>query len=216
MLSVARRKPRRTKSYSILEIVSVVALLLLIACFRGFYSFASVVPPTRNNKMPPFSLIVKLNFSSDIHKQVFLKDIAPLCEYVKSHEATTIAYEVLLSDKDPLKVVILERYVDKDEAFLKVHRNSKPFLEFRPKLKAMQDAGAVIVEGESYVDSGVGFVGGRAAQNLNEEKDADFSKKRRKRRATYSIFIHMEGIRNNSPVLLLSALFQNFGTASAL
>jgi hypothetical protein len=35
--------------------------------------------------------------------------------------------------------------------------SSAPFLEFRPKLKAMQDAGLVAVEGDSYVDSGIGF-----------------------------------------------------------
>lgn len=168
MVPVARRRLlyRSSKSYSILAIGTVVAVLLLIAS-SGHSLMASsvlVVPAgtaghNSSSKMtPPFSLIVKLKFSSDIYKQTFLKDIAPLCEYVKSHETTTtIAYEVLLSDKDPMQVVILERYADKDNAFLKVHRNSKPFLEFRPKLKAMQDAGAVTVDGDSYVDSGLGF-----------------------------------------------------------
>ena len=44
-----------------------------------------------------------------------------------------------------------------DEAFLTVHRSSAPFQEFRPKLKALQDAGFVTVDGDSFVDSQLGF-----------------------------------------------------------
>ena len=87
----------------------------------------------------------------------FLGDIKPLCDYIKAHEPTTLAYEVMKSDKDPLMVTLMERYADKDEAYLKIHKSAKPFLEFRPKLKAMQDDGNVEISGESYVDSMVGF-----------------------------------------------------------
>jgi len=112
--------------------------------------------------MPPFSLFVTLTFTAAEHKETFLNDIAPLAAYIKDNEPDTIAYDVLQSDRDPLRVLVMERYKDKDEAFLKVHRSSQPFLEFRPKLKALQDAGLVTVDGESFVDLGVGF-GDRSA-----------------------------------------------------
>ena len=80
-----------------------------------------------------------------------------MVEYVQTYEATTVGYEILLSDNDELQVSILERYVDKDNAYLKVHKSSTEFLTFRPKLQAMQDSGKVKVIGHSYQDSGMGF-----------------------------------------------------------
>jgi quinol monooxygenase YgiN len=83
-----------------------------------------------------------------------------LCHHVRDHEPDTIAYQVLLSDQDPFRVLILERYRDQENAFLIVHRNSIPYLEFRPKLQALQDAGHVTVTGASYLDASNTEVGG--------------------------------------------------------
>lgn len=107
----------------------------------------------------PFSLLVALHFQDAATKTEFLQDIQPLMDYVRDHEPTTIGYEVLLSDKDDLKALILERYQDKDSSYLKIHKSSAPFLAFRPKLQALMDAGRVTIAGESYEDAGVGFVG---------------------------------------------------------
>jgi quinol monooxygenase YgiN len=104
-----------------------------------------------------FSLLVTVSFDSIEYKKQFLKDFKPLANYVTTNEADTLAYEVLLSDNDPLKVMILERYRDKDNAYLKIHKSSVPFLAFRPKLQAMQEKGHVTILGNSYIDSGVGF-----------------------------------------------------------
>ena len=113
------------------------------------------------NKMssssPVFSLFVTLEFTSDEYLQQFLTDLKPVAEYVRDNEPGTISYEVLRSDKDPLRVLLMERYKDKEVAYLQVHKSSKPFLEYRPKLKAMEEAGQVSIVGESYVDTGVGF-----------------------------------------------------------
>jgi quinol monooxygenase YgiN len=105
----------------------------------------------------PFSLLVTLKFSALEHKEQFLLDIAPVAAYCKRHEPDTLAYEILLSDKDPLQVLVLERYRDKENAYLQIHRSSNPFLAFRAKLNTMQEAGSVTVSGESYLDTGVGF-----------------------------------------------------------
>jgi quinol monooxygenase YgiN len=106
---------------------------------------------------PAFSLFVTLKFSDSQFKEDFLRDIALVATHVRNSEPDTLSYEVLLSDKDDLTVVVMERYRDKEHAFLRVHRNSQPFQEFRPKLKAMQDDGKVTISGESFLDSGIGF-----------------------------------------------------------
>ena len=106
----------------------------------------------------PFTLLVTLNFATSALVSKFLAEIQPLCEYIRQHEPTTLSYEVLLSDKDDTMVTLLERYEDKDNAFLKIHRSSVPFQNFRAKLKAMEEKGLVKVDGNSYLDSGVGHV----------------------------------------------------------
>jgi quinol monooxygenase YgiN len=106
---------------------------------------------------PVFSLLVTLTFEAAEYKEQFLSDFKPLAEYVKASEPDTVAYEALLSDKDPLEVMILERYKDKENAYLTVHKSSGPFLAFRPKLQAMQEKGYVKVSGSSYLDAEIGF-----------------------------------------------------------
>ena len=106
---------------------------------------------------PVFSLLVTAQFDTVERKEQFLEEIKPVAEYVQSSEPDTLAYEVLISDKDPRQVLVLERYKDKDNAYLKVHKSSAPFLAFRKKLQVMQDEGQITISGNSYVYSGVGF-----------------------------------------------------------
>lgn len=111
-----------------------------------------------SNASPPFSLFVTLTFTDEDHKRKFLdEDFGPYCAFVKEHEPTTLSYEALQSDQNPLQVLIMERYTDKEVAFLQTHRSTKEFLQFRPKLKEMQEAGFVKVEGASFYDTLLGF-----------------------------------------------------------
>ena len=55
-------------------------------------------------------------------------------------------------------VLILERYSDKSNGYLKLHRSGGEFLKFREQLKAMQEEGGVVIEGESYVETELGYV----------------------------------------------------------
>jgi quinol monooxygenase YgiN len=108
---------------------------------------------------PPFSLLVTLLFTELPYKEQFLSDITPLCQYIQKYESnTTLSYEVLMSDTNPLQVLILERYVDKEVAFLQIHRTSDEFVQFRTKLQSMQQQGYVTVNGASYYDSGIGYI----------------------------------------------------------
>ena len=108
---------------------------------------------------PAFTLLVTLVFTDSSYKEIFLKDIAPVADYVQHHEPRTIGYQVLVSDQNPLQVTILERYATKEVDYLQTHKSSKPFLEFRPKLQALQEQGVVTMSGHSYYDSTIGFVG---------------------------------------------------------
>jgi quinol monooxygenase YgiN len=150
---VAHSQLHRGGHYSFLIYPVVIGLAIAASIAIIMATGPTTTPPSP----PPFSLFVTLTFTAPEHLETFKADIKPLCDYIKTSEPGTISYEVLLSDKNPLKVLVMERYKDKDEAFLTVHRSSAPFQEFRPKLKALQDAGFVTVDGDSFVDSQLGF-----------------------------------------------------------
>ena len=135
------------------EFLSVCAVAGLV----GLVRFVRAKSLPSQNQEPVFSLLVTLQFTSHVYKDQFLQGIAPVAKYVRDHEPDTLAYEVLLSDKDPLQVLILERYKNKRDSYLLVHKSSKAFLEFRPKLQALQESGHVSISGHSYLDSNVGF-----------------------------------------------------------
>jgi quinol monooxygenase YgiN len=61
------------------------------------------------------------------------------------------------SDKEATRGMIVERYLDKDNAFLAVHKTSETFLEFRKELQKMQTDGKVKLDGESYQE-GIGYM----------------------------------------------------------
>lgn len=86
--------------------------------------------------------------------EIFKAAFAPLAVVVKENEAGTLSYGLAISDKDPLMVLIFERYVDKDDAYLRVHRSSESFQVFRPQLAALK----ANISGESYIESDLGFV----------------------------------------------------------
>jgi quinol monooxygenase YgiN len=102
-------------------------------------------------------LIVHLQFESAADIDKFIEAFAPMGDAVSRTEPDTLGYEVSRSEKDPLKLMIFERYRTLD-AYLKAHKSTKHFLKFRPKLQALQDAKKVIITGESYQELGVGFM----------------------------------------------------------
>jgi quinol monooxygenase YgiN len=146
-INLIRCKPQQRSRTSAALLLGLIVLLL------------SPRRPSQAQPSPPFSLLVTLLFTSEEYKYQFLRDFAPLAAYVRDHEPQTIAYEALQSDQNPLQILLLERYVDKEVAYLQVHKSSKEFLDFRPKLMRMQDAGHVTVSGHSYEDAMLGFVG---------------------------------------------------------
>lgn len=159
MKSTRKRNPHFAAIFRLplLRLAVVLLAVLGLVNTRSSSTLASSGFAGTTKKMPTFSLFVTLQFTEQQYKDQFLDFFQPVAQHVKQNEPDTLAYEILLSDKDPLQVLILERYRDKENAYLKVHRSSAPFLEFRPKLKALQDAGHVSVSGHSYLDAGIGF-----------------------------------------------------------
>lgn len=102
-------------------------------------------------------LTVTLRFKTVADKESFNGFFVPLSQFVRKTETGCLSYIVSESDKDPKQLLILERYINKDE-YLKVHKTSKEFLLFREKLAQMQAKGRVAVDGQSYKEFGVGYI----------------------------------------------------------
>lgn len=130
---------------------------LVIAVTLLFLAMSHLTGAQSSTAAAPFSLLVTLVFSEVQYRDQFLNDFATIAAYVRDHEPTTLAYETLQSDSNPLKVLILERYQDKENAYLKIHKSSQVFIDFRPKLKELNDAGHVTIDGHSYLDTMTGF-----------------------------------------------------------
>lgn len=98
-------------------------------------------------------LVVKMKFK-DYSKVIKLKDIfEEYAAWIQVNEPTTLAYQLMTSDKDPLVVTLFERYTDKDTAYAKVHKGSEAFAKFRPALAALEPD----MDGHSYFE-GNGFM----------------------------------------------------------
>ena len=140
------------------------ALLLTSSVLMGYFIGNSKTTKPANGA---FVLLVNMKFSSLDLRDKFLKLIEPVCGDVFANESpvgsrgstkTTLSYQVAISDKNPLMIVVMERYSDKDNGYLTVHRSGNEFQKFREILKGMQDKGDVEISGESYLETSLGFV----------------------------------------------------------
>ena len=103
-----------------------------------------------------FVLAVTLQFRDEASATPLLKAWAAAADYCVEHEPFLYAYEMARSDQDPMRYTIIERYRSKDD-YTGAHRHSPAFKAFRPQMKALQDSGAVVVSGGSYIETGLGF-----------------------------------------------------------
>lgn len=125
---------------------------LTLAVTNYLYSTTSTLSSTNSQvakKDEEFFLLVNLEFADSQALAVFREAFKPLSAYVLSQEKGTLVYEVLYSDQDSNKVLIFEKYINKDY-YLNVHKTSEPFLTFRPILAKLTEEGKVKVDGSSY------------------------------------------------------------------
>jgi quinol monooxygenase YgiN len=101
-----------------------------------------------------FSLFVEITFKSENELNIFTDKFTFLAEWIEENEAdTTTSYKLLQSDKDPLTVLVLERYINK-EAYTDIHKASQEFRDFRALLSTLDP----IITGHSYNDSEIGYL----------------------------------------------------------
>ena len=108
----------------------------------------------RSSSRPAWALGVTLTFQNESEKALFITQFRKLAAYVAKSEPDTLSYELMESDKINTQVFILERYVDRNKAYLSVHRTSQPFLEFKSFISSL----TIVVDGHSYYESGIGFI----------------------------------------------------------
>jgi quinol monooxygenase YgiN len=104
-----------------------------------------------------FVLRVDLTFERDEDARELVRAWGEVADYARAHEPFLEHYEIMRSDADPLKYSIYERYRSKED-YLGPHKASAKFLEFRPKMRALEEQGKLFVSGASFVELGVGFV----------------------------------------------------------
>lgn len=100
-----------------------------------------------------FVLLVNVTFKSEREKEDFVDTFSKYTKYISIYEPTTLSYELVRSDTEENRLLLIERYVNK-EAYTDVHKKSLEFLNFRAKLNRMD----VIIDGHSYFETNIGFV----------------------------------------------------------
>lgn len=134
----------RSLSWSTLAFVGAGALV-------GYWLGTSRKPPSSSSPRPKkggWVLAVNLKFSNAEKLAEFERIFRPVADYVRAHEPFTLEYDMLKSDKDPLEVMIFEKYADKEHAYAEVHKSSAPFKSFRPQLAALEPE----ISGNSYYE----------------------------------------------------------------
>jgi quinol monooxygenase YgiN len=136
-------------------VVLTYTLMMMSASFSGeVFSFGS-----SSQSKGVFQLVVSLKFTGIQDKLYFETIFKPLAAYVQRNEAaTTLSYVMSENDSDEKHVQIFERYKDKEDAYLTIHKSSQQFLDFRAKLKEMERTHRVKIEGQSYVEKGIGYI----------------------------------------------------------
>ena len=97
-----------------------------------------------------FVLIVNVKMPAELLPE-YRAQWGALAEHVRVNEPGALEYTLWESDKEPGYVMILEKYTDKEHAFLEVHRSSAPFAAFKQWM-ASKPEGTFVTTGHSYTE----------------------------------------------------------------
>ena len=93
-----------------------------------------------------FILIINIKFKDKEDMEYFINNFLILQKYCLDKEKDfLLQYEYAISDKNKNKIIIIEKYKNKD-AYLNIHRKSKQFLNFKENIKNLN----LIIDGESF------------------------------------------------------------------
>ena len=121
----------------------------------GCFVFSRLQNNGRLSTPGVFFLGIQIKFKSIACKEDFKALFSPFAAWVKNSEPNTLSYELSESDKDDCIIFLTERYKTKDD-YLKVHRVSPQFLEFKEKMMRISEN--FEMTGHSYVEAGYGYV----------------------------------------------------------
>ena len=134
-------------------LVGLVAGGCIMLLLQNVFTSMGSSPSKLNNG---FGLYVGLTFKNDVAKRDFKDFFKPFAEYVEKNEHDTLAYMYMDNDKDASRALIVERYRSPN-AYHNIHKKSQAFTDFRTLLMRMQNKGDVSVDGQSYLESTLGF-----------------------------------------------------------
>ena len=153
------------QNINILDLTSLIILSIIVLQYIILGNFhknpittsATITKRTKIRTEKAFTLAIELKFNDPKSAIQLIDEWTVLARWCMFNESFLLHYEISQSDNDPLKYLVYERYISKND-HIGAHRSSWAFNEFRPKLKELQDLGKVVISGNSYVELGKGFV----------------------------------------------------------
>ena len=100
---------RKSNSINILFFTFLVIIGLFL--YSQIHSYMIYKGTKKHTKA--FILLVNLTFKETYSKHLFMGNFESYAKYIKKSEPTTISYELAEDEKDPLKLIVIERYVNK-------------------------------------------------------------------------------------------------------
>lgn len=97
-----------------------------------------------------FVLCVRLKFTSLDARDQFLHHFKLLSDAVAGNEPQTLSFQIMQADNDSLSLLLFERFLNKQDAYLTVHKCSDQFKRVKSFLN---DLGPQCqMEGQSYIE----------------------------------------------------------------
>mmetsp|Transcript_39213 Transcript_39213/g.54443 ORF Transcript_39213/g.54443 Transcript_39213/m.54443 type:complete len:143 (-) Transcript_39213:237-665(-) len=122
------------------------------------YLFFLSQPRVKGVDEKAFVLAVDFYFKDSESLEEFLTAAQAIVKHCLAKEPDTFTYEISRSDKNPLHLQFYERYSNKDDAYMNVHKSSEAFMSFRSKVQQMEKDARVSISGNSFQELGVGYV----------------------------------------------------------
>ena len=113
-------------------------------------NMAKFKPEMSKNGNQTFFLILFLTFTSEDVLHDFIVGFKDYQAYLHKHEPHTLQFEMSRSDQSERRLMVIERYANKDRDYLETHRKSLEFISWRSRVADWEQKGLVNIIGESF------------------------------------------------------------------
>ena len=136
-------------------------LLLLVVTLKQYFTLrteniklklnmAKFTPEIIKNENQTFFLILFLTFANEDVFHDFKVGFKAYQAYVRNNEPYTLQFEMAQSDQSEKRLMVIERYSNKDRDYLRTHRKSLEFASWRSRVADWEQKGLVKITGESF------------------------------------------------------------------